>query len=122
MNNTLEKIMQINNSLDDMKTFNNLNKINTFPNYKNNYKDKIYLPLNKKNFSLFTNNVSKFNDNLSSNDYFSNNSPLYKVIEINKGIDSVYDNIALMKSNNKINSKVLYQLNSSSQTTEELNL
>ena len=122
MNNTLEKIMQINNSLDDMKTFNNLNKINTFPNYKNNYKDKIYLPLNKKNFSLFTNSVSKFNDNLSSNDYFSNNSPLYKVIEINKGIDSVYDNIALMKSNNKINSKVLYQVNSSSQTTEELNL
>ena len=50
--------------------------------------------------------------------YKLNNSALNKITFINKGIDSIYDNIKLMKGN-KINSKILYNINNYTQTYED---
>ena len=97
-NFTLQKLIQINNSLDNINTFNYMN-----PNYNSNIK-YIY---NKQNNSEVK---------IKKNNYSQTDSPLNELIAINKGIDSIYDNMKLMKSSNKINSKVLYQISRSSQT------
>ena len=60
------------------------------------------------------------NNNNYKNDFsYSQNSILNTLYNINKGIDSVYDNIKLMKGN-KINSRVLYNINNSTQTYEDI--
>ena len=60
------------------------------------------------------------NNNDYKNDFsYNQNSILNTLYNINKGIDSVYDNIKLMKGN-KINSRVLYNINNSTQTYEDI--
>ena len=60
------------------------------------------------------------NNNDNKNDFsYNQNSILNTLYNINKGIDSVYDNIKLMKGN-KINSRVLYNINNSTQTYEDI--
>ena len=92
----LQKIIQINNSLDNISLFNHMNL---------NYNSKIKIKYKNNSEGKFT-----------VNNYSQTDSPLNKLMEINKGIDSIYDNMKLMKSSNKINSKILYQINRSSQT------
>ena len=77
------------------------------------------------NSQLYFNNAtevgydnSNFNGNYTNNNNNYLNSSLNEIIRINKGIDGIYDSIQLMKSNNKINSKILYQISHSSQTFE----
>ena len=144
---TLQQLIQINKSLDDINMFNennikNFNKKNidkeqnNINNYNYNYNHSSILnseiDINKNsslnisnnNYQEINKNISNIQDKNSQNnnnslEYNSPNSPLNELININKKIDSVYDNMQLMKSSNKINSKVLYNISHSSQTFEE---
>ena len=118
-NNNLQKIIQINNSLDNINIFNNinLNNLHFFSNNKMNDKQRINSQLYFNNATEVGYDNSNFNGNYTNNNYL--NSSLNEIIRINKGIDGIYDSIQLMKSNNKINSKILYQISHSSQTFEE---
>lgn len=87
---------------------------------------KIMNELYKINKELDNINVIKQNSNnynsYQKNDFkihMNSNSSyaLNEIISIKKGIDSVYDNLQLMKGN-KINSKILYNINNFSQTYE----
>ena len=123
-NDSLQKLIQINNSLDEINLLNDINgnNINLFNNNnKNDYNEKTLSPLNLSDFSSLNSddkNDKGFSDNLSKNNYLNNNSPLNEIIRINQNIDSIYDSMLLMKSSNKINSKILNQVNHSSQTFE----
>ena len=98
-NKTLYELTKINESLNNI----NIN-INNKPQQKIN-------SINTLDFS---------NNNNYKNDFsYSQNSILNTLYNINKGIDSVYDNIKLMKGN-KINSRVLYNINNSTQTYEDI--
>ena len=87
---------------------------------------KIMNELYKINKELDNINVIKQNSNnynsYQKNDFkihMNSNSSyaLNEIISIKKGIDSVYDNLQLMKGN-KINSKILYNINNFAQTYE----
>ena len=105
---TLQQLSQINKSLEDMNTFNN--SLSLFPyNNNNNY-------LNDRNIS---NPIYNYQNPINQNNKISANSALRQIMNINKSIDSVYENVELMKSSNKINSKVLYLIHHSSQTLED---
>ena len=119
-NNNLQKIIQINNSLDNINIFNNinLNNLHFFSNNKMNDKQRINSQLYFNNSTEVGYNNSNFNGNYTNNNNKYLNSSLNEIIRINKGIDGIYDSIQLMKSNNKINSKILYQISHSSQTLE----
>ena len=110
ISDNLKKLIQINNSLDNINRFNDINSNNLYfyQNHKANDKERI-------NTKIYLNN-SIFNEDFHNNNF--SDSPLNEIININKGIDSIYDSIQLMKSNNKINSKILYQISHSSQTLE----
>ena len=88
------------------KNLSELTKINESLNSINIIEPKI---INKNN-NIYKNNIR--------NNYIQNNSSLNEIFNINKGIDSIYDNIKLMKGN-KINSKILYNINNYTQTSEE---
>ena len=119
-NNNLQKIIQINNSLDNINIFNNinLNNLHFFSNNKMNDKQRINSQLYFNNATEVGYDNSNFNGNYTNNNNNYLNSSLNEIIRINKGIDGIYDSIQLMKSNNKINSKILYQISHSSQTLE----
>ena len=119
-NNNLQKIIQINNSLDNINIFNNinLNNLHFFSNNKMNDKQRINSQLYFNNATEVGYDNSNFNGNYTNNNNNYLNSSLNEIIRINKGIDGIYDSIQLMKSNNKINSKILYQISHSSQTFE----
>lgn len=91
---------------DNNKNLKELIKINESLNSINIIEPKI---INKNN-NIYKNNIR--------NNYIQNNSSLNEIFNINKGIDSIYDNIKLMKGN-KINSKILYNINNYTQTSEE---
>ena len=142
---TLQQLIQINKSLDDINMFNennikNFNKKNidkeqnNINNYNYNHSSLFNseidinknssLNISNNNYQEINKNISNIQDKNSQNnnnslEYNSPNSPLNELININKKIDSVYDNMQLMKSSNKINSKVLYNISHSSQTFEE---
>ena len=89
-----------NKSLEDLIKINeSLNSINIIQSKIINHKIKLY-------------------ENDNRNIHKQNNSALNKIIFINKGIDTIYDNIKLMKGN-KINSKILYNINNYTQTYED---
>ena len=119
-NNNLQKIIQINNSLDNINIFNNinLNNLHFFSNNKMNDKQRINSQIYFSNAAEVGYDNNNFNGNSTNNNYLNLNSSLNEIIRINKGIDGIYDSIQLMKSNNKINSKILYQISHSSQTFE----
>ena len=50
--------------------------------------------------------------------FIQTNSSLNEIYNINKGIDSIYDNIKIMKGN-KINSRILYNINDFTQTSDD---
>ena len=70
-------------------------------------------------FNDINKSIDELNNFFTKNNFPKPNASLNELININKGIDSVYDNMQLMKSSNKINSKVLYSLSHSSQTFED---
>ena len=121
-NDSLQKIIQINNSLDGINILNiNENKIKFTNKNENDYIENNHSQLNLSDFSSIIpadKNNKGFTYNLSKDAYSNDNSPLNEIIKINQNIDSIYDSMQLMKSSNKINSKVLYQVNHSSQTFE----
>ena len=122
-NDSLQKIIQINNSLDGINLLNDINENNIkFTNKnKNDFNENNHSQSNKSDFSSIIpadKNNKGFSYNLSKDAYSNNNSPLNELIKINQSIDTIYDSMQLMKSSNKINSKVLYQVNNSSQTFE----
>ena len=89
-NKNLEEISKINESL---------NSINIIvPDNKNN-------EINKNEKSFINNSIQSY-------------SSLNEIININKGIDSIYDNLQLIKGN-KINCKILYNTNNYTQTSED---
>ena len=89
-NKNLEEISKINESL---------NSINIIvPDNKNN-------EINKNEKSIINNSIQSY-------------SSLNEIININKGIDSIYDNLQLIKGN-KINCKILYNTNNYTQTSED---
>ena len=114
-NGTLSKLIQINNSLDEINIFND------FKSYEPNdeYKENICPVINSNIIISNNNDKDKNKEKLRKTNNSEYDSPLLEIIKINKGIDSVYDNMQRMKSNNKINSKVLYLISHSSQTLEE---
>ena len=89
-NQHLNEICRINEELDNIKI---IESKNTF-----------------KKSNLFQKQVN--------NNYIQTNSSLNAIYNINKGIDSIYDNIKLIKGN-KINSKILYNVNSYTQTSDD---
>ena len=114
-NLNLQKLIQINKNLDSIYTFNNNTNKDTqsFPREHYNY-SKYNINnnlLNEENYKMFG---EKLTENNSTNS--NPNSALNKICRINNVIDSVYDDMQLMKSNNKINCRILYQVNRSSQT------
>ena len=122
-NDSLQKIIQINNSLDGINILNDINenKIKFTNKNENDYIENKHSKSNLSDFSSIIRadkNNKGFIYNLSKDTYSNNNSPLNEIIKINQNIDSIYDSMQLMKSSNKINSKVLYQVNHSSQTFE----
>ena len=125
---SLQRLKQINLSLDSINIINNNNLKRTSDNeiyFK--YNDKNHLDINNympiKSVAITFNDINKSIDELNNfftkNNFPKPNASLNELININKGIDSVYDNMQLMKSSNKINSKVLYSLSHSSQTFED---
>ena len=126
---SLQQLKQINKSLD------NVNIINK-NNLKSDFDNEIYLKDNNNNNQLSINNfnpahsvtntfkdinknIDELNNFFIKNNFPKPNTSLNELININKGIDSIYDNMQLMKSNNKINSKVLYNLSHSSQAIDD---
>ena len=91
-NKILYELTQINESLDEIK----LDKL------KNSNKYNINDYCLKNNF----NNI-----------IYTQNCALNSIYSINKGIDSIYDHIKLIKGN-KINSKILYNISNYTQTEE----
>ena len=93
-----------------------------------NNNDKILEELSKINESLSSINIiqpENKNIEINSNEksIINNNdiqsySSLNEIININKGIDSIYDNLQLIKGN-KINCKILYNINNYTQTSED---
>ena len=128
---SLQRLKQINLSLDSINIINN-NNIKRASDNENyfKYNDKNHLDINNympiKSVAITFNDINKSIDELNNfftkNNFPKPNASLNELININKGIDSVYDNMQLMKSSNKINSKVLYSLSHSSQTFEDYNL
>ena len=90
--NILYELEKINESLDDISINISSEKIISIDLSKEK---------NKENFSPYQNGA------------------LSTINNINKGIDSIYENIKLIKGN-KINSRVLYNINNSSQTYEDI--
>ena len=125
---SLQRLKQINLSLDSINIINN-NNIKRASDNENyfKYNDKNHLDINNympiKSVAITFNDINKSIDELNNfftkNNFPKPNASLNELININKGIDSVYDNMQLMKSSNKINSKVLYSLSHSSQTFED---
>ena len=113
---TLHKLIQINKSLDDINIFNN-NKQNK--RYSYNLNNSSLILSDNNNLMDINSNINTFHNIINQNKLTESNSPLEQIININKRIDSVYDSMQLMKSSNKINSKVLYLVNHSSQTYED---
>ena len=125
---SLQKLKQINISLDSMNIINknNLNKNSENEIYfKDNNKSHLDINNHMSTFSVtntfndINKNIDEINNFFIKNNYPRPNASLNELININKGIDSLYDNMQLMKSSNKINSKVLYSLSHSSQTFED---
>ena len=128
MTDSLQRLKLINLSLDNMNIINK-NNLKSVPGNESYFKDnnKNHLDINNymptQSVTITFNNINKSIDELN-NFFIKNNFPrpnasLNELININKGIDSIYDNMQLMKSSNKINSKVLYSLSHSSQTFED---
>lgn len=92
-NNILNELIKINESLNNININISSEKINT-----------IELPKYINNENIF----SQYK-----------NSTLSTINNINKGIDSIYDNIKLIQGN-KINSRVLYNISNSTQTYEDI--
>ena len=125
---SLQRLKLINLSLDSMNIINK-NNLKNVPGNESYFKDnnKNHLDINNymptQSVTIAFNNINKSIDELN-NFFIKNNFPrpnasLNELININKGIDSIYDNMQLMKSSNKINSKVLYSLSHSSQTFDD---
>ena len=125
---SLQRLKLINLSLDNMNIINK-NNLKSVPGNESYFKDnnKNHLDINNymptQSVTITFNNINKSIDELN-NFFIKNNFPrpnasLNELININKGIDSIYDNMQLMKSSNKINSKVLYSLSHSSQTFDD---
>ena len=125
---SLQRLKLINLSLDNMNIINK-NNLKSVPGNESYFKDnnKNHLDINNymptQSVTITFNNINKSIDELNNfftkNNFPKPNASLNELININKGIDSVYDNMQLMKSSNKINSKVLYSLSHSSQTFED---
>ena len=125
---SLQRLKQINLSLDSMNIINknNLKRASDNEIYFK-YNDKNHLDINNympiKSVAITFNDINKSIDELNNfftkNNFPKPNASLNELININKGIDSIYDNMQLMKSSNKINSKVLYSLSHSSQTFDD---
>ena len=93
-NNILNELTKINESLNNININISSQKINS-------------IDLPKYNINTNDNNFSQYQ-----------NSALNTINNINKGIDSIYDNIKLIQGN-KINSRVLYNISNSTQTFED---
>ena len=93
-NNILNELTKINESLNNININISSQKINS-------------IDLPKYNINTNDNNFSQYQ-----------NSALSTINNINKGIDSIYDNIKLIQGN-KINSRVLYNISNSTQTFED---
>ena len=93
-NNILNELTKINESLNNININISSQKINS-------------IDLPKYNINTNDNNFSRYQ-----------NSALSTINNINKGIDSIYDNIKLIQGN-KINSRVLYNISNSTQTFED---
>ena len=93
-NNILNELTKINESLNNININISSQKINS-------------IDLPKYNINTNDNNFSQYQ-----------NSALSTINNINKGIDSIYDNIKLIQRN-KINSRVLYNISNSTQTFED---
>ena len=94
-NNILNELTKINESLNNININISSQKINS-------------IDLPKYNINTNDNNFSQYQ-----------NSALNTINNINKGIDSIYDNIKLIQGN-KINSRVLYNISNSTQTFEDI--
>ena len=94
-NNILNELTKINESLNNININISSQKINS-------------IDLPKYNINTNDNNFSQYQ-----------NSALSTINNINKGIDSIYDNIKLIQGN-KINSRVLYNISNSTQTFEDI--
>ena len=94
-NNILNELTKINESLNNININISSQKINS-------------IDLPKYNINNNDNNFSQYQ-----------NSALSTINNINKGIDSIYDNIKLIQGN-KINSRVLYNISNSTQTFEDI--
>ena len=125
---SLEKLKQINMSLDNMNDINknNLKRVsNNKINFKDNFKNPLDINNNKPTYSVtstfndINKNIDEVNNFFIKNNYPRPNASLNELVNINKGIDSIYNNMQSMKSSNKINSKVLYSLSHSSQTFDD---
>ena len=85
---------------------------------------KINESLNNININISSQKINsidlpKYNINNNDNNFLQyQNSALNTINNINKGIDSIYDNIKLIQGN-KINSRVLYNISNSTQTFED---
>ena len=81
---------------------------------------KINESLNSINIIVADNKNNEINKNEKSiiNNSIQSYSSLNEIININKGIDSIYDNLQLIKGN-KINCKILYNINNYTQTSED---
>ena len=93
-NNILNELTKINESLNNININISSQKINS-------------IDLPKYNINTNDNNFSQYQ-----------NSALNTINNINKGIDSIYNNIKLIQGN-KINSRVLYNISNSTQTFED---
>ena len=86
---------------------------------------KINESLNNININISSQKINsidlpKYNINNNDNNFLQyQNSALNTINNINKGIDSIYDNIKLIQRN-KINSRVLYNISNSTQTFEDI--
>ena len=88
------------------KNLSELTKINESLNSINIIEPKY---INKKN-NIYERHLEK--------NFIQTNSSLNEIYNINKGIDSIYDNIKIMKGN-KINSRILYNINDFTQTSDD---
>ena len=85
---------------------------------------KINESLNNININISSQKINsidlpKYNINNNDNNFLQyQNSALNAINNINKGIDSIYNNIKLIQGN-KINSRVLYNISNSTQTFED---
>ena len=85
---------------------------------------KINESLNNININISSQKINsidlpKYNINNNDNNFLQyQNSALNTINNINKGIDSIYNNIKLIQGN-KINSRVLYNISNSTQTFED---